>query len=146
MSLYTEEDRSLNTEIKHKPPHKKKSTSFLIHKLSVRRTLRIELRLFPRRQRKKKRSTGTSRQYAKSMSIQTGLLSSQPRNLETINRREKDVIPHVAGESEKLRTVISKHHMLLCFKHQVHPEDKTKKLECTDLYICVNSVSIDACM
>ena len=70
------------------------------------------------------------------------------------NSHKHTVIPYVAGVSEKLRSIFSKHDLPLHFKHRntlrqtlVHPKDKTPKQnlsgvvyavqcseECADLY------------
>ncbi|KAM4589401.1 uncharacterized protein V3H82_003528 isoform 2-T2 [Fundulus diaphanus] len=163
-----EGDGNLNIEVYRKPTHTDQYLLFdshhpLEHKLSVIRTLQHRAEHVPTKTEGKHKEQKHIRDalqtcgYPNWAFVKSARKSKRPaaeHNGEK-NKRKSIVIPYVAGVSEKLKRIFSKHKIPVHFKPNrtlrqrlVHPKDKTPKPkmsgvvyavqcseECSDLYI-----------
>ncbi|KAL3978929.1 G2/M phase-specific E3 ubiquitin-protein ligase [Sarotherodon galilaeus] len=169
-AVHIEENGNLNIEVYRKPTHTDQYLLFdshhpLEHKLGVIRTLHHRAEHVPSKPEGKKKEHTHVKEALKTCGYPNWAFiksaKSHRKEDQTPAREDKKdrcnniVIPYVAGVSEKLRRVFSKHDIPVYFRpsntlrHKlVHPKDKTPKHrlnnvvyavqcseECPDLYI-----------
>ncbi|KAL3972435.1 transcription elongation factor S-II [Sarotherodon galilaeus] len=169
-AVHIEENGNLNIEVYRKPTHTDQYLLFdshhpLEHKLGVIRTLHHRAEHVPSKPEGKKKEHTHVKEALKTCGYPNWAFiksakrhrkeDQTPAREDKKDRRNNIVIPYVAGVSEKLRRVFSKHDIPVYFRpsntlrHKlVHPKDKTPKHrlnnvvyavqcseECPDLYI-----------
>ncbi|XP_065326070.1 uncharacterized protein LOC135932513 [Pelmatolapia mariae] len=169
-AVHIEENGNLNIEVYRKPTHTDQYLLFdshhpLEHKLGVIRTLHHRAEHVPSKPEGKKKEHTHVKEALKTCGYPNWAFiksaemhrkeDQTPAREDKKDRRNNIVIPYVAGVSEKLRRVFSKHDIPVYFRPSntlrqklVHPKDKTPKHklnnvvyvvqcseECPDLYI-----------